>query len=75
VESSTLGCLVSAGEKETGHRRGRCGEQVKETLKVTEFFFLPFLGPHLWHMEAPRLGGLIRTVVAGLGYSHSNVGS
>ena len=23
----------------------------------TFFFFFVFLGPHLWHMEVPRLGG------------------
>ena len=36
-------------------------------LQCGLFFFLPFfLGPHLWHMEVPRLGCLIRTVAAGL---------
>ena len=23
---------------------------------ITFFFFFGFLGPHLWHMEVPRLG-------------------
>ena len=31
------------------------------------FVFFSFLGPHLWHVEVPRLGGcLIRAVAAGL---------
>ena len=28
-------------------------------MAILDFFFvvfLPFLGPHLWHMEVPRLG-------------------
>ena len=37
--------------------------------------FLPFLGLHPWHMEVPRLGGLIGAVAAGLHHSHSNSGS
>ena len=32
-------------------------------------FFLSFPGPHLRHMEVPRLGGLIRAVAAGLRHS------
>ena len=40
---------------------------------VTSFFF--FLGPHPWHMEAPRLGGLIGATAGGLHHSHSNAGS
>ena len=39
------------------------------------FVFLSFLGLHLWHMEGPRLRGLIRAVAAGLRQSHSNAGS
>ena len=45
---------------------------------MSDFFFLSFLsflGPHPWHMEVPRVGGLIRAVAAGLRQSHSNVGS
>ena len=26
------------------------------TTRIYIFFFLPFLGPHPWHMEVPRLG-------------------
>ena len=33
---------------------------------------LSFLGPHLQHMEVPRLGGLIEAVAAGLHHSHSH---
>ena len=39
------------------------------------FFFNSFLGPHLWHMEVPRLGGLIGAVATGLCLSHSNTRS
>ena len=38
-------------------------------------FFLPFLGPHLQHMEVPRLRGPIGAVGASLCQSHSNMGS
>ena len=33
-------------------------DQAKEFPLLTFFFlvFLPFLGPHPWHMEVPRLG-------------------
>ena len=31
-----------------------------------------FLGPHVGHMEVPRLGGLIGATAAGLHHSHSN---
>ena len=36
------------------------------------FFFLSFLGLHLLHMEAPRLGGRIGAAAASLHHSHSN---
>ena len=39
------------------------------------FSFFSFLGPHLRHMEVPRLGGRIRATAAGLYHSQSNVGS
>ena len=41
------------------------------------FIFLSFvfLGPHPWHMEVPRLGGLIGAVATGLSWSHSNARS
>ena len=29
---------------------------VEVETKGSFFFFLVFLGPHLWHMEDPRLG-------------------
>ena len=41
------------------------------------FFFLSlclFRGHTPWHMEVPRLGGLIGAIAAGLRQSHSNVG-
>ena len=34
-----------------------------------------FLGPHLWHMEVPRLGGRTGIVAAGPHHSHSNARS
>ena len=37
------------------------------------FFFFFFLGPHLHHMEVPRLG--IGATAAGLHHSHSDAGS
>ena len=38
------------------------------------FFFCLFvlLGPHPWHVEVPRLGGLIGATAASLCQSHSN---
>ena len=43
------------------------------------FFFcllsVVLLGSHQWHMEVPRLGGLIRAVAAALHQSHSNARS
>ena len=39
------------------------------------FDFFVFLGPHLWHMEVPRLGCPIRAVAAGLHHSYSNARS
>ena len=39
------------------------------------FLFFVFLGLLQWHMEIPRLGGLIGAVAASLHHSHSNVGS
>ena len=39
------------------------------------FVFLPFLGPLLWHMEVPRLGGPIGAVAVSLRQSQSNAGS
>ena len=40
-------------------------ENVYSDLPVLLFFFF-FLGPQLWHMEFPRLGGQIGTAAAGL---------
>ena len=42
---------------------------------IFNFFFLPFLGPLLWHMEVSQARGLIRAVAASLRQSHSNAGS
>ena len=39
------------------------------------FLFIFFLGPYLWPMAVPRLGGPIRAVAASLLHSHSNTGS
>ena len=39
------------------------------------FFVFVFLGPHPWHMEVPRLGGLIGAVAAGHSHNHSSAGS
>ena len=46
-------------------------------VALIKFFLLPltFLGPHLRHMEVPRLRNQIRTIAASLGHSHSNAGS
>ena len=44
-------------------------------LSLAFFFFFLFLGPHLQHMEVPRLGGQIRAAAAGLLYSLNNTGS
>ena len=64
-------------------RRYRSMEQDKKSrnkptylwLINLSFFFFGFLGPHQWHMEVPRLRGLIRAVAASLHNSHSNEGS
>ena len=51
------------------------------TLDLDFFFFFVFLsfcpfGPHLWHIEVPRLGGLIRVVATGQRHqSHSSARS
>ena len=51
------------------------------SLKISYFLsfffwsFCSFLGLLPWHMEVPRLGGLIRAVAAGLCHSHRNAGS
>ena len=39
---------------------------------ILSFSFFFFKGPHVRHMEAPRLGGWIRATAAGLYHSHSN---
>ena len=46
-------------------------------LQATNFlvFFLVFLGPHLWHMEAPRLGAKLELQLLAYHHSHSNLGS
>ena len=57
-------------------------QKKKETLLTDYFFvFLPFLGPHSWHMEVPRLGVqselLLRDLSLGcnLHTAHGNTGS
>ena len=53
------------------HRSDPCPRCERE---VVIFFF--FLGVYLWHMEVPRLGGLIRaTAATELCHSHSNARS
>ena len=44
-------------------------------LFIILFYFFVFLGLHLWHMEVPRLGGLMGAVAASLRQSHSNMRS
>ena len=44
-------------------------------LFIYLFIYLSFLGPLLWHMEIPRLGGLIGAVAASLCQSHSSTES
>ena len=39
------------------------------------FLFICFLGPHLSHMEVPRLGNQIGAIAAGLHRSYSNARS
>ena len=46
----------------------------RETI-FSFFFFFGFLGPLLWHMEIPRLGGPVGAAAASLHHSHSNSGS
>ena len=40
-----------------------------------EFLFFLFLGPHLWHVEVPRLGVESEATAASLRHSHSNIES
>ena len=47
----------------------------RKLQSVFFFFLLAILGPHLWHMEVPRLGGLTGATAASLRHSHSNAGS
>ena len=55
---------------------GSCNRSVYPKLYFLFcFVFLFFLGPHLRHMEVPRVRGWIGAVAAGLHHSHSNVGS
>ena len=42
---------------------------------ATPCIFCLFLGPHPWHMEVPRLGGLIGAEATSLHQSHSNARS
>ena len=47
-------------------------------MEIFFFFFLvflPFLGQLTWHMEVPRIGGLIGAVATSLRQSHSNARS
>ena len=57
------------------HRCTNLGKCWFKKEGVIFFFFLYFLGLHPWHMEAPRLGGLIGAAAAHLHHSHSNTGS
>ena len=50
----------------------RTRQQIENNKKYGKFFFL---GLHPWHMEVPRLGGLVRAIAASLHQSHSNAGS
>ena len=60
-------------------------EQTDARLSALLFFFFfflffffgggDFLGPNPWHMEGPRLGGLIGATAAGLCQSHNNIRS
>ena len=36
------------------------------------FSFVFSLGPHVWHMEIPRLGGQIEAAATSLHHSHSS---
>ena len=39
------------------------------------YLFLPFSGPHLWHMEVPKLGVELELQLLAYATTHSNVGS
>ena len=45
-----------------------------EQMKIF-YFFVFFLGPYLWHMEAPQAKGQTGATATCLHHSHSNVGS
>ena len=42
---------------------------------VKFFFFLVFLGPHLWHVEVPKLGVESELQLPAYTTAHSNAGS
>ena len=44
-------------------------------IKLLLFFFFSVLGPHLQHMEVPRLWVKLELQLLGLRHSHSNAGS
>ena len=48
---------------------------IKRYCMLCKFFFSFFLGPHLQHMEVPRLGVESELVAAGRHHSHSNARS
>ena len=49
--------------------------KIHQTLLILFIYLFCFPGPHLWHMEVPRLGGPIGASAAGLHHSYSNAGS
>ena len=59
----------------SGYTKLRITNDLQNQESLISIFFLVFLGPHLWHMEVPRLGGPIGGVAVGLHHSHSNTSS
>ena len=52
---------------------GKQNETKSASSRFDFFFFFGFLGPHLWHMEVPRLG--VDSKLQRLCHNHSKLGS
>ena len=59
-----------------GNSHHHLSPELKKISILLFYFIFVFVGPHLQHMEVPRLGACpVGPVAAGLHHSHSNAGS
>ena len=55
-------CIDNINNRLHSHRVNELEDNVEKCIKTIAkekqilFFYFSFLGPHLWHMEVPRLG-------------------